>query len=77
MSLDTPAPEEFGENPANVITDDLLNQAWNLTIAVYTTTADHCEDSDPSNLRVYKFLNNSSTLLKLLPPGGRSWAVME
>lgn len=68
MSLDTPALEEFGENPADAITDDLLNQARDLTIAVYTTTADHVEDSDLGKLRAYKFLNNRSTLLKLLPP---------
>ncbi len=41
MSLDKPALEECGENPADVITDGLLNQARDLTIAMYTITADH------------------------------------
>ncbi|KAF3852347.1 hypothetical protein F7725_005702 [Dissostichus mawsoni] len=35
--------EEFGENPADAITDDLLNQARDLTITVYTSKADHFE----------------------------------
>ena len=68
MSLDIPALEEFGENPDDIITDDLLNQARHLTIAVYTSTADYFEGSDLGKLRAYKFLNNKSTLLKLLPP---------
>lgn len=41
MILDIPAHEEFGENPTSDITDDVLNQARDLTIAVYTATADH------------------------------------
>ncbi|KAK1900297.1 Mitochondrial import inner membrane translocase subunit TIM21 [Dissostichus eleginoides] len=41
MSLDIPALEEFCENPADAITDDLLNQARDLTITVYTSKADH------------------------------------
>ena len=32
MKLDIPALEEFGENPDDAITDDLLNQARDLTI---------------------------------------------
>ena len=46
----------------------LLNQARDLTIAVYTSTADHFEGADLGKLRAHKFLNNKSTLLKLLPP---------
>lgn len=66
---DIPALEEFGENPADGITDDVLNQARDLTIAVYPATVDHFEDSDLSKLGAYKFLNNrSTTFLKLLPP---------
>ncbi len=38
MILDIPALEEFGENPTDAITDDVLNQARDLTIAVYTAT---------------------------------------
>ena len=66
MSLDIPALEEFGENPADAITDYLLNQARDLTITVYTSKADHFEGSDLGKLRAYKFLNNKSTFLKLL-----------
>ncbi|KAJ4932499.1 hypothetical protein JOQ06_010919 [Pogonophryne albipinna] len=66
ISLDIPALEEFGENPADAITDDLLNQARDLTITV--SKADHFEGSDLGKLRAYKFLNNKLTLLKLLPP---------
>ena len=62
------ALEEFGENSSDSLSDDVINQARDLTIAVYTSKADHQEDFDLSKLRVYKFLNNRSTLLKLLPP---------
>ena len=68
MIRDIPALKEFGENHTDAITDDLLNQARGLTIAVYTATADHFEDSDLGKLRAYKFLTNKSTFLKLLPP---------
>ena len=68
MRLDIPALEDFGENPCDTITDDLLNQARDLTITVYQSKADHFEGSDLGKLRVFKFLNNKSTLLKLLPP---------
>ena len=37
-------------------------------MAVYASKADHQEDFDLGKLRVYTFLNNRSTLLKLLPP---------
>ena len=68
MRLDIPALEDFGENPGNIITDDLLHQALDLTIGVYQSKADHFEGSDLAMLKVYKFLNNKSTLLKVLPP---------
>ena len=57
MCLDLPALEEFGEIPSDSLSDDVIKQARDLTIAV-----------DLGKLRVYKFLNNRSTLLKLLPP---------
>ena len=43
------------------------HETWT-TVAVYTSTADHFEGADLGKLRAYKFLNNKSTLLKLLPP---------
>lgn len=68
MRMDIPALEEFGQNTTDDITDDLLHQARGLIIDVYTSSADHFEDSDLGTLRAYKLLNNKSTLLKLLPP---------
>ena len=68
MCLDLPALEEFGEIPSDSLSDDVIKQARDLTIAVYASKADHPEDFDLGKLRVYKFLNNRSTLLKLLPP---------
>ena len=60
--------QSFGENPVNYLTDKLKDQAKALAVAVYTSKADHKVDFDLPSLRVYKFLNNRSTLLKLLPP---------
>ena len=68
MGLDLPALQEFGENSSYSLSEDVKNQARDLTIAVYASKADHSEDFDLAKLRVYKFLNNRSTLLKLLPP---------
>ena len=68
MCLDLPALEEFGENTSDSLSGDVIKQTRDLTISVYTSKADHPEDFDLGKLRVYKFLNNSSTLLKLLPP---------
>jgi len=50
------------------ITSDLINQARQLVIAVYTNRSGSFEDCDLAKLRAYKFLNNRSTMLKLLPP---------
>ena len=60
--------ESFGENPVNVLSEKLKDQARALTIAVYSSKADYKDDFDLGSLRVYKFLNNRSTLLRLLPP---------
>ena len=68
MGLDLPALQEFGENSSYSLSEDVKNRARDLTIAVYASKADHSEDFDLAKLRVYKFLNNRSTLLKLLPP---------
>lgn len=68
MKRNTPAVVDYGDNQANAITGDLITQARELTIDVYTTKSDQFEDSDLEKLRAYKFLNNKSTLLKLLPP---------
>jgi hypothetical protein len=72
--VDIPALESFGEGPDEGITDDLLNQARALTIDVYPSKADHFEDCDHlGKVRTYKFLNNKSPLLKLLPPTGQAF----
>ena len=68
LHLDLPALQGFGENSSTYLSDDVKNQARELTIGVYASKADHSEDFDLAKLRVYKFLNNRSTLLKLLPP---------
>ena len=68
MNVDTPTLQSFGDNPTDEVTDDIIKQARDFTITVYTTAADHFADSDLGKLRTYKFLNNRSTLLKLLPP---------
>ena len=37
MCLDLPALEEFGENSSDSLSDNIINQARDLTIAVYTS----------------------------------------
>jgi len=37
-------------------------------VAVYTNRGEDFDRSNLANVRVYKFLNNKSTLLNLLPP---------
>lgn len=61
MILDISALEEFGENPTDAMTDDVLNQARDLTIAVNTATPDHFENSDLGKLRAYKKMHFSCT----------------
>ena len=39
MCLDLPALEEFGENSSDSLSDNIINQARDLTIAVYTSKA--------------------------------------
>ena len=67
MQLVLPALQEFGVSSYS-LSDEVRHQARDLTIGVYASKADHSEDFDLAKLRVYKFLNNRSTLLKLLPP---------
>ena len=54
MEIDTRTLEEFGENPSDVISEDVLTQERDLTIAVYTSTTDQFEESALSKLRAYK-----------------------
>ena len=68
MSVDKAALERFGDNSDEGTTEDLLNQARGLIVTVYTNKAELIEDYDLGKVRTYKFLNNRSTLLKLLPP---------
>ena len=37
--MDVPALEEFGENSSDSLSDDIISQARDLTIAVYTSKA--------------------------------------
>ena len=62
---------ETFRNPANgpsVITSDVISQVMTLLAAVNTTKDDHFTGDDLGQLRAYKFLNNKSTLLKMLHP---------
>lgn len=61
------ALEDFGEQDAR-LTADVISQARSLMVAVYTNRGEDFDRSNLANVRVYKFLNNKSTLLKLLPP---------
>ena len=67
-TIDIPELERFGEQGQNSyqITSDFINQTCKLVIAVYRS--DDFEDCDLAKFRDYKFLNNRSTMLKLLLP---------
>ena len=68
-TTDIPKLERFGEGQNSYqITSELINQARQLVIAVYTNRSDAFEDCDLAKVRAHKFLNNRSTMLKLLPP---------
>ena len=69
-TTDISALEDFADEDQGPtqITADVINQAKELVVAVYTNKGDNFEGSDLGKLRVHKFLNNKSTLLKLLPP---------
>lgn len=47
---------------------EVINQARDLLVAVYTKMDADFEGSDLEKLRVHKFLNNKSMLFNLLPP---------
>ena len=69
--VEIPALEDFGEadvNSQGTVTTDVIQQARELLVAVYTKKDDDFKGSALGDLRVHKFLNNKSTLLKLLPP---------
>jgi len=69
--VDIPALENFGDpdkSPPYTITAEVISQARDLLVAVYTRKDDDFKESGLDELRVHKFLNNKSTLLKLLPP---------
>ena len=66
--IDTPALEDFAESDDLLaLTDEVKNQARDLLIGVYTKRVDML-GSSLAEIRANKFLNNKSTLLKLLPP---------
>jgi len=69
--VDIAALEDFGdpdESPPYTITAEVTSQARVALVAVYTKKNDDFEGSGLDELRVHRFLNNKSTLLKLLPP---------
>jgi hypothetical protein len=67
--IDITALESYAEDPASIgITTDVLRQAKALCVKVYTIKNDDFTNSGLDELRACKFLNDRSTLLKLLPP---------
>jgi hypothetical protein len=68
MSTDIPALEAFGEDQQYDITADVVDQARELFVYVYTKNADDFKESCLGRLRAYKFLNNKSTLLSCFHP---------
>lgn len=68
-TLDVSALEAFAENEqACELSDVVVTQARELLVAVYSNKNEDFSASSLSKLRAFKFLNNKSTLLKLLPP---------
>ena len=66
--LDLSALEALGEEPTDIhVTDEVIAQARELFIAVYSSVHDDFSGSDLSLLRMYKFLNSKSVLMKVLP----------
>lgn len=57
----------FGSDGNAILTEDVISQARELLVTVYTKTAD-MSDASLSEIRTQKFLTNKTTLLKLLPP---------
>ena len=58
------------KNPTDVVSGDLIKEARAIT-TYFCTSASDDKESDLGNVRAYKFLNNISTLLRLLPPPHR------
>lgn len=50
------------------MTEEVLSRARQRLVAVYSNKHDEFSDTSLDAMRAYKFLNNRSTLLKLLPP---------
>ena len=69
-ATDIPALEAFRypDEGQPCITPEVISQARALLIAVYTNKNDDFMGAKLGKVRVYEFLNNISTLLKLLPP---------
>ena len=65
--VNTSALEAFGENGQFDITDELINQARDLIIAIYSKS-NAIPGMSLSDARGNIFLTNKATLLKLLPP---------
>ena len=66
--VDIPTLEDFWdpENSAShTVSPEVIQQA---KVAVYSKKDDDFEEVNLDNLRLNKFLNNKSTVLKLLPP---------
>ena len=68
-TLDLSALEAFAEDEQSCeVTDVVVSQARELMLAVYSNKHEEFQGASLSKLRVFKFLNNKSTLLKILPP---------
>ena len=68
-TIDISALGDFAENEYSCsLTDVVVTQARELLVAVYSNKHENFSKSSLSKLRAFKFLNNKSTLLKLLPP---------
>ena len=66
--IEIDALEDFTESEDCFhLTEAVKNHVRNLVISVYTRHVDNLENS-LAEIRSNKFLNNKSTLLKLLPP---------
>ena len=66
-NTDVSALVALGEE-TNDVTEEVTNQARQLVLEVYSRKQDDFSGSDLCSLRMYKFLNSKSVLMKVLPP---------
>ena len=58
----------FAEESNYTVTEDIVNQARNLLIAVYCKAGEDSLFSSLEEIRAHTFLNKNTTVLKMLPP---------